>query len=27
LEREELERYIKARRADGFEVRHLAVAA
>jgi transposase-like protein len=27
LEREELERYIKARRADGFEVRHLIAAA
>jgi len=26
-EREELERYIKARRADGFEVRHLELAA
>lgn len=27
LEREELDRYIKARRADGFEVRHLDLAA
>jgi putative transposase len=27
LERAELERYIKARRADGFEVRHLELAA
>jgi putative transposase len=27
LEREELERYIKARRADGFEVRHLEFVA
>lgn len=27
LEREELERYIKARRVDGFEVRHLELAA
>lgn len=27
LEREELDRYIKARRADGFEVRHLVLAA
>lgn len=27
LEREELEQYIKARRADGFEVRHLEPAA